>query len=40
MKALCELIKAMSLDKALSVADKAAGQALEEIGDILQLAGV
>lgn len=40
MKALCELIKTMSLDKALNIADEAAGQAFEEIGDILQLAGV
>ena len=35
MKALCELIKTMALDKALNIADKAAGQAFEEIGDIL-----
>ncbi|NDO20379.1 hypothetical protein FMM68_12050 [Lachnospiraceae bacterium MD329] len=40
MKALCELIKTMSLDKALNIADEAAGQAFEEIDDILQLAGV
>lgn len=40
MKALCELIKTMPLDKALNIADEAAGQAFEEIGDILQLAGV
>ena len=40
MKALCELIKTMALDKALNIADKAAGQAFEEIDDILQLAGV
>ncbi len=40
MKALCELIKTMALDKALNIADEAAGQAFEEIDDILQLAGV
>ena len=40
MKALCERIKAMMLDKALGIAGKAAGQAFEEIGDILQLASV
>ena len=40
MKALCERIKAMMLDKVLGIAGKAAGQAFEEIGDILQLASV
>lgn len=40
MKALCELTKTMALDKALGIADKVAGQAFEEIDDILQLAGV
>jgi hypothetical protein len=40
MKALCERIKAMMFDKALGIAGKAAGQAFEEIGDILQLASV
>lgn len=40
MKALCELIKGITLDEALLVADKAAGYGFENIDDILQLATV
>lgn len=38
MKAMCELIKTISLDKALLLADQAAEKCLESIDDILQLA--
>ena len=36
MKALCELIKGITLDKALLIADEAAGYGLNDIDDILQ----
>lgn len=38
MKAMCELIKGITLDKALSIADEAAGYGFDNIGDILQIA--
>ena len=37
MKAMCELIKGITLDKALLIADEAAGYGLDNIDDILQL---
>ncbi|MCH5210176.1 MAG: IS21 family transposase [Oscillospiraceae bacterium] len=40
MKALCELIKGATLDKALTIADEAAGLRFEDIDSILQLAAV
>ena len=40
MKALCELIKGPTLDKALLIIDKAAGRGFEDIDSILQLAVV
>ena len=40
MKALCELIKGATLDKALLIADEAAGYELEDIDSILKLAMV
>ena len=40
MKALCELINAMPLDRAICVADIAARQGIEEYDLILQLGKV
>ena len=40
MKALCELIKGATLDKALLIADEAAGLGFEDIDSILQLAAI
>ena len=40
MKALCELIKGATLNKALLIVDEAAGLGFEDIDSILQLAVV